>query len=165
MEPQGPLEKTSWRPFTATNNFVLEESVQQIHIRYCFTPFKKGLFWSKKKNTVATQGIVAASVVEVVVEAVLEVNGVDLLELSSLMSKFNSSGRYLGLQLGTRLKQPSTNTFNKWNCKILSDLSVYFLMELVTLQKWKTIRDLNLSSLIEGSLNRNFRQYGELKSR
>lgn len=44
----------------------------------------------------ATQGIVAASVVEVVVEAVLEVNGVDLLELSSLMSKFNSSGRYLG---------------------------------------------------------------------
>ena len=97
----------------------------------------------------ATQGIVAASVVEVVVEAVLEVNGVDLLELSSLMSKFNSSGRYLGLQLGkARLKQPSTNTFNKWNCKILSDLSVYFLMELVTLQKWKTIRDLNLSSLI-----------------
>ena len=130
MEPQGPLEKTSWRPFTATNTFFLEESVQQIDIRYCFTPFKKGLFW-RKKNTGATQGIVAASVVEVVVEAVLEVNGVDLLELSSLMSKFNSSGRYLGLQLGkARLKQPSINTFNKWNCKILSDLSVYFLMEL-----------------------------------
>lgn len=127
MELQGPFEKTSWRPFTATNTFVLEESVQQIDIRYCFTPFKKGLFLEGKKNTVATQGIVAASVVDVVVEAVLEVNGVDLLELSSLMSKFNSSGRYLGLQLGkARLKQPSTSTFNKWNCKILSDLSVFF---------------------------------------
>ena len=92
-----------------------------------FDTLQKGPFLEEKRNTGATQGIVAASVVEVVVEAVLEVNGVDLLELSSLMSKFNSSGRYLGLQLGkARLKQPSTSTFNKWNCKILSDLSVFF---------------------------------------
>ena len=121
MEPQGPLEKNKLAAFHRKLFWrnQCSEKISDIVLH----PSKRAFFW-REKNTGVTQGIVAASVVEVVVEAVLEVNGVDLLELSSLMSKFNSSGRYLGLQLGTRLKQPSTNTFNKWNCKILSDLSV-----------------------------------------
>ena len=130
-------KKTSWR-LSLQQKKLLEESVQ--HIDIVFTLQRRAFFGGKK--TFATQGIVAASVVEAVVEAVLEVKGVDLLELSSFMSKFNSSGRYLGLSEGQDFNNHPQIDWRDGICELyiyIHRLYLYrmFSRELATLTKTK----------------------------